>query len=147
MHAALREQPRSRQQRERTLVGRDSQLVRKRGDAILNCGANESSSDTHSNALRCETSFPNHLQPDSRSEVTNAQQGARANVHICHVSCLRRSRASCGRRSSLTFGKKVAKRSKNFFREACARSSPEMTTLRKQTSAEPLTALAGACSR
>src|SRR5688572_25187746 len=37
-----------------------------------------------------------------------AQQGARANDHGCHVSCLRRSRASRSRGSSLTFGRKEA---------------------------------------
>lgn len=33
-----------------------------------------------------------------------AEQGARANVHIGHASCMRRSRARCARGSSLTIG-------------------------------------------
>jgi hypothetical protein len=37
--------------------------------------------------------------------ANEAQQGARANDHIRHVSCWRRSRAGCGRGSSLTLGK------------------------------------------
>jgi hypothetical protein len=49
------------------------------------------------------------------SQNENAEQGARANDHICHVSCCRRSRASCGRGSSLTFG--------NFSRAVPMRAS------------------------
>src|ERR1043166_1421216 len=42
------------------------------------------------------------------TDEPKAQQGARANDHGCHVSCLRRSRASHGRGSSLTLGKKLS---------------------------------------
>src|SRR5688500_3024069 len=50
-----------------------------------------------------------------------AEQGARANATICHVSCWRTSRASWRRGSSLTLGDK--RTLKNHFRSENAMSN------------------------